>query len=79
MLLGEVRNSELAVVERFGVKNFPTVVVIPAGGEGFVYDGQIKMAELKEFLEKYAREAKAKGWEEAGAKKKKEEVKVECE
>ncbi|RUS28945.1 hypothetical protein BC938DRAFT_481246 [Jimgerdemannia flammicorona] len=47
---GEVRNMNLAVVDQFGVKGFPTVVVIPAGAEGAVCDSKMNnLDRLKHF------------------------------
>ncbi|PYH50046.1 putative disulfide isomerase [Aspergillus saccharolyticus JOP 1030-1] len=55
--IAQVRNKETAAVERFGVKEFPTLVLIPAGSseqDAIVYSGDLKKAPLVEFLSQVA-------------------------
>ncbi|KAG6000039.1 hypothetical protein E4U21_005997 [Claviceps maximensis] len=49
--IGQVRNKEAKVVERFGIDKFPTFVLIPAGDkEPIKYDGELKKNDMVEFL-----------------------------
>ncbi|RPA88239.1 thioredoxin-domain-containing protein [Ascobolus immersus RN42] len=47
----QIRDTETAAVERFGITKFPTLLVIPGGKtEPIVYDGDIKREKVFEFL-----------------------------
>lgn len=53
--VAQVRNKESASVEKFGVSEFPTLVVIPGGGaEPQLYEGELKKQPIVEFLSKFA-------------------------
>ncbi|KAJ5630072.1 Thioredoxin [Penicillium herquei] len=53
--ISQVRNKESSSVEKFGIEEFPTLVVIPNGGsEHKVYDGELKKQPLLEFLSEFA-------------------------
>ncbi|KAJ5219350.1 uncharacterized protein N7498_001449 [Penicillium cinerascens] len=53
--VAQVRNKELASVEKFGVSEFPTLVVVPGGGaEHQLYEGELKKQAMVEFLSKFA-------------------------
>ncbi len=72
--IAQIRDKESAAVAQFGIKKFPTLVLVP-GGEGqepVVYEGEMKKADMVKFLSQAGEPnpdpapAKAKG-----AKKKK--------
>ncbi|KAM0329490.1 hypothetical protein ACHAQA_004799 [Verticillium albo-atrum] len=49
--VAQVRNNQKAVVEKYGIEKFPTLLLLPAdGGEPVVYDGALKKAAMVEFL-----------------------------
>ncbi|KEY64636.1 hypothetical protein S7711_02838 [Stachybotrys chartarum IBT 7711] len=48
--VGQVRNKETEVVEKFGVDKFPTLVLVPTEGEPIVYSGELKKKDIVEFL-----------------------------
>ena len=49
--IGQVRDKDEKTVEKFGVKTFPTLVLIPGGEkEPVVYGGEMKKPALTEFL-----------------------------
>jgi len=48
--VAQVRNKETATVEKYGVETFPTLVLIPSGGEPIKYDGEMKKADMVKFL-----------------------------
>ncbi|KAJ6005275.1 Thioredoxin [Penicillium sp. IBT 35674x] len=53
--VAQVRNKETSSVEKFGVEQFPTLVVVPGGGaEPTVYDGELKKQPILEFLSQFA-------------------------
>lgn len=53
--VAQVRNKETASVEKFGVSEFPTLVVIPgAGKEHQLYHGDLKKQPIVEFLSQFA-------------------------
>jgi curved DNA-binding protein CbpA len=56
---GEVRPSEKELVDKFGVKNFPTVMVLsePEGYKGITYDGTLNRDSLEKFLNQFAYQA----------------------
>ena len=61
MLIGEAKDHAKKTVEQFGVSEFPTLVVLPAGSDGSAasaikYDGEMKPAALSAFLETHALE-----------------------
>lgn len=53
--VAQVRNKESASVEKFGVSEFPSLVVIPGGDEAHkVYEGELKKQPITEFLSQFA-------------------------
>ncbi|KAK1957299.1 thioredoxin-domain-containing protein [Colletotrichum sublineola] len=53
--VGQVRSKESKAVEKFGVKSFPTLVLLPGGGkEPIVYDGEMKKNGLVSFISQVA-------------------------
>lgn len=53
--VAQVRDKESDSVEKFGVSDFPTLVVIPSGStEHQVYEGELKKQPMTEFLSKFA-------------------------
>lgn len=53
--VAQVRNKETASVEKFGVSEFPALVVIPgAGKEHQLYQGELKKQPMTEFLGQFA-------------------------
>lgn len=53
--VAQVRNKESASVEKFGVSEFPTLIVVPGGGvEHQLYAGELKKQPMVEFLSKFA-------------------------
>lgn len=79
--IAQIRNKESAAVAQFGIKKFPTLVLVP-GGEGqepVVYEGGMKKADMVKFLSQAGSPnpdpapAKAKG----DKKKKNEKPKAE--
>ncbi|KAK0730924.1 hypothetical protein B0H67DRAFT_466214, partial [Lasiosphaeris hirsuta] len=73
--IGQARNKEAAAVSTFGVKKFPSLILLPGGdAPGVVYDGEIKKDAMVRFLSQAGEPnpdpapAKAKG----GKKDKKE-------
>lgn len=56
LVIGECRHSEKDVVKAIGVKSFPSLIVFPVGKDAdpILYDGQMKSADLKKFLDAHA-------------------------
>eukprot|EP01089_Gocevia_fonbrunei_P011310 TRINITY_DN2451_c0_g1_i2.p1 TRINITY_DN2451_c0_g1~~TRINITY_DN2451_c0_g1_i2.p1 ORF type:complete len:218 (-),score=52.72 TRINITY_DN2451_c0_g1_i2:261-914(-) len=55
MLFAQVPQSEKSIVEKFGVKSFPTLVVLPSGStEHIKYDGKLKYDPIEQYLNTYA-------------------------
>ncbi|KAK2055012.1 thioredoxin-domain-containing protein [Colletotrichum caudatum] len=53
--VGQVRSKESKAVEKFGVKSFPTLVLVPGGDkEPIVYDGEMKKDGIVSFISKVA-------------------------
>lgn len=53
--VAQVRNKESASVEKFGVSEFPTLVVIPgSGAEHQLYEGELKKQPITEFFSQFA-------------------------
>ncbi|KAH2460364.1 hypothetical protein KXW63_000678 [Aspergillus fumigatus] len=53
--VGQIRNKESKAVEKFGVKDFPTLVLVPGGDkEPIIYDGELKKQAIVEFLSQVA-------------------------
>ncbi|KAF9872587.1 hypothetical protein CkaCkLH20_10084 [Colletotrichum karsti] len=53
--VGQVRSKETAAVEKFNVKSFPTLVLLPGGDkEPIVYDGEMKKDGLVKFISQVA-------------------------
>lgn len=51
----QIRDKETAAVEKFGIKEYPTLVVLPRGSQEHIrYDGAFSKAEMTDFLGKYA-------------------------
>lgn len=50
--VAQIRNTEKASLELFGVSKFPTLLLLPGGkeAEGIVYDGELNKASIVEFL-----------------------------
>lgn len=49
--VAQVRSTQKAAVEMFGIEKFPTLVLLPGGDkDGIVYDGELKKAAMVEFL-----------------------------
>ncbi|KAL2756717.1 hypothetical protein ACRALDRAFT_2102804 [Sodiomyces alcalophilus JCM 7366] len=49
--VGQVRNTQKAVVEKFGVEKFPTLLLLPPGdAEPIVYDGELKKDAMVAFI-----------------------------
>ncbi|KAI5798167.1 hypothetical protein FPQ18DRAFT_321741 [Pyronema domesticum] len=62
----QVPNSEKAVVEKFGVEKFPTIVMLPGGKkEGVVYEGELKKQQLFDFFKEF-QEPKEDPWAAVG-------------
>ncbi|GKT97182.1 protein disulfide-isomerase [Colletotrichum tofieldiae] len=53
--VGQVRSKEAKAVEKFGVKSFPTLVLLPGNDkEPIVYDGELKKDGLVSFISQVA-------------------------
>lgn len=53
--VGQVRSKESGAVEKFGIENFPALVLLPGGDkEPIVYDGELKKKPIVEFLSQVA-------------------------
>lgn len=53
--VAQMRNKETVSVEKFGVSEFPALVVIPgAGAEHQLYQGELKKQPITEFLSQFA-------------------------
>ncbi|KAI8166138.1 hypothetical protein K4K49_009474 [Colletotrichum sp. SAR 10_70] len=53
--VGQVRSKESVAVEKFGVKSFPTLVLLPGGDkEPITYDGEMKKDGLVKFISQVA-------------------------
>ncbi|RAL00525.1 putative disulfide isomerase [Aspergillus ibericus CBS 121593] len=53
--VAQVRNKESEAVEKFGITEFPTLVLLPGGDQDpIVYDGELKKAPMVEFLSQIA-------------------------
>lgn len=51
----QIRNKESQAVERFGIKQFPTLILLPRDEqEPIVYDGELKKKPMVEFLSQVA-------------------------
>lgn len=49
--VGQIRNKETAAVEKFGIKNFPTFMLIPGPGQDpIIYEGEFNKKDMVEFL-----------------------------
>ncbi|KAI9170749.1 putative protein disulfide-isomerase [Paramyrothecium foliicola] len=48
--VAQVRNKDTAVVEKFGIDKFPSLVLVPAEGEPIVYDGELNKKDIVAFL-----------------------------
>ncbi|KAK9727378.1 hypothetical protein K7432_001910 [Basidiobolus ranarum] len=56
IVLGQVKNTESEIVQRYNVEKFPTLLVFPKGSqsEPVVYDGALKHEALFKFMSQYA-------------------------
>jgi len=52
--LGQVKDTDKAVVEKYKVDKYPTLLVVKQGEEPVVYTGELKHETLFNFLKKYA-------------------------
>lgn len=53
--VGQVRSNQASAIELFGIKDFPTIVLIPAMGEDqIVYEGEINKDDIISFLSQIA-------------------------
>ncbi|KAL4866808.1 hypothetical protein BDV12DRAFT_129638 [Aspergillus spectabilis] len=53
--VAQIRNKESNAVEKFGVTEFPTLVLLPGNGaEHIIYDGELKKGPMVEFLSQAA-------------------------
>ncbi|KAF9886815.1 hypothetical protein FE257_011062 [Aspergillus nanangensis] len=53
--VGQIRNKETVAVEKFGIENFPSLVLVPGGDkEHIVYDGELQKKPMVEFLSQVA-------------------------
>jgi protein disulfide-isomerase A6 len=53
--LAQIRNKETAAVEKFGIKKFPTLILLKAGSEDAItYEGEMKKESMVEFLSQIA-------------------------
>jgi protein disulfide-isomerase A6 len=53
--LAQIRNKEAAAVEKFGIKKFPTLILLKAGSEDAItYEGEMKKEPMVEFLSQIA-------------------------
>ncbi|GKZ19124.1 hypothetical protein AbraIFM66951_003792 [Aspergillus brasiliensis] len=53
--VAQVRNKETEAVEKFGITEFPTFVLLPGGGQDpIIYDGELKKKPMVEFLSQAA-------------------------
>jgi protein disulfide-isomerase A6 len=53
--VGQIRNKESSAVEKFGVKEFPSLVLVPGGDkEPIIYDGELKKQAIVKFLSQVA-------------------------
>ena len=51
----QVRDKEVEANSMFGIKTYPTLVVLPGGNKpAVVYDGEMKKPAMNEFISKYA-------------------------
>ncbi|EEY23823.1 disulfide-isomerase A6 [Verticillium alfalfae VaMs.102] len=49
--IAQARNNQKAVVEKYGIEKFPTLILLPVGAsEPIVYDGAMKKPAIVEFL-----------------------------
>ncbi|KAI9372782.1 putative disulfide isomerase [Aspergillus egyptiacus] len=53
--VAQIRNKESNTVEKFGITEFPTLVLLPRNGEEhIIYDGELKKGPIVEFLSQVA-------------------------
>lgn len=53
--VAQIRNKEAAAVEKYGIKEFPTLILLPAGSETpITYDGEMKKESMVKFLSQVA-------------------------
>lgn len=59
MTFAQIRDKEKEAIDVFGVKKYPTIVVLPGGDkDGIVYDGKVQKDDLFEFFKTIAPPAK---------------------
>lgn len=56
LLIGEVRATETALLQQFGISKFPTLLVVTDSEnyQGELYPGEHKVDQLTKFLDNYA-------------------------
>lgn len=56
LVMGEVRQRETELVEKYGIKNFPTLLVVtdPENHRGVAYEGKFNKEQIMKFLREYA-------------------------
>ena len=53
--VAQIRKTESAAVEKYGIKKFPTLILLPAGSqEPIIYEGEMKKESMVEFLSQVA-------------------------
>lgn len=53
--VAQVRSKESGATEKFGVTDFPSLVVVPGGDKAYeLYEGELKKQPITEFLSQYA-------------------------
>jgi protein disulfide-isomerase A6 len=77
MLVGEVKESERNIVAEFGIRSFPTLVVLSPEHGSIQFEGALKREALKSFMEQYALKKGEKKTERVKEKKEKKEKKGE--
>ena len=56
IVMGEVRSSEIELCQKFGVAEFPKIIVLtdPQDHKGPIYEGELKKDQLMKFIRKHA-------------------------
>jgi len=68
--LAEVRDTEKEIVSKYGIKKYPTLIVITTSEEQVTYEGELKHDTLFSFLKPYAKEIPGKSKPSGGSTKK---------
>ena len=53
LAIGEVRSSEAALVARFGISKFPTLMGLTSGSSGEVYEGDYNRDKLERWMRNF--------------------------